>query len=61
MTTSLVTLVMTATKEIRMSKEYFGCEGCGQEGGTEGENNWCRRCESYKYFGWMTEEVTNEG
>ena len=44
-----------------MSTEYFGCEGCGQEGGTEGEYNWCRRCSSYKYFGWMTEEVFNEG
>jgi hypothetical protein len=39
-----------------MSKEYFGCAGCGKEQGAEGENNWCRRCDSYRYFGWIKEE-----
>jgi len=36
-----------------VGKRYFGCEGCGQEQGTEGENNFCSKCQSYKYFGWM--------
>jgi hypothetical protein len=39
--------------ENKASERYFGCEGCGQEQGTDGEQNYCRKCKSYKYFGWM--------
>lgn len=35
------------------SKVYFGCAGCMVESGSEGDYNYCHRCESYKYFGWL--------
>lgn len=38
-----------------MSK-YYGCMGCGQEQGRPDENNFCKRCDSPRYFGWMSEE-----
>jgi hypothetical protein len=36
-----------------MSDKYYGCAGCGREGGEEFANNWCDTCGSYKYFGWL--------
>ena len=36
-----------------MNEPYFGCGGCGEEGGSEGDYNYCVRCGTYKYYGWM--------
>jgi hypothetical protein len=43
-----------------MGAKYFGCAGCGVECGTEGDYNWCYRCSSYKYFGWLEDEDVQE-
>jgi hypothetical protein len=37
-----------------MQKQYFGCAGCGERTGTDGDYNYCMHCSSYKYFGWIT-------
>ena len=31
--------------------QYWGCAGCAEE--FDQDARWCRRCESYKYFGWL--------
>jgi hypothetical protein len=36
-----------------MNEIYYGCAGCGQEGGSEDDNNYCYTCGSYKYYGWL--------
>jgi len=45
-----------ALEEILEPERYYGCAGCGREGGEEHANNWCDTCGSYKYFGWIEVE-----
>jgi hypothetical protein len=36
-----------------MNKQYFGCAGCNEPGGSDGDTNYCSTCETYKYFSWI--------
>lgn len=48
-----------------MSKEdkthtHFGCAGCGEIFGIDGDTNYCYDCGTYKYFGDMECDLGEE-
>lgn len=36
--------------------EKYVCTGCFETEGVDGDANWCRTCESYKYFNWIEDD-----